>query len=159
MIGTTAALWEGLTSVNAVPMRGGARCATTPGLGKVRSGDPPTLHTPDNPLTSASSVCVSVTMEAVIPRASLLSASGNVFRQASKATGCLHRRRSFSVLHRPPPNYPGHVPLTFLERAGLAVGSGLMSLVDPRRAGEKINTLRDAARARLPRPVVREFDD
>ena len=42
-------------------------------------------------------------------------------------------RRSFSVLNRPPPNYPGHVPLTSVERAGLAVGSAITSLVNPRR--------------------------
>ncbi|KAK3363596.1 ubiquinone biosynthesis protein coq4, mitochondrial [Lasiosphaeria hispida] len=34
---------------------------------------------------------------------------------------------------RPPPNYPGHVPLNRLEKAALAIGSGLMSLRDPRR--------------------------
>ncbi|KAI1811673.1 Coq4-domain-containing protein [Poronia punctata] len=42
--------------------------------------------------------------------------------------------RSFSVLNRPPPNYPGHVPLTKTERAALAVGSGILSFFDPRRA-------------------------
>ncbi|KAI0173630.1 Coq4-domain-containing protein [Hypoxylon sp. FL1284] len=41
--------------------------------------------------------------------------------------------RPFSVLNRPPPNYPGHVPLTKLERAALAVGSGVVSLLDPYR--------------------------
>ncbi|KAF2273668.1 coenzyme Q biosynthesis protein-like protein Coq4 [Westerdykella ornata] len=41
--------------------------------------------------------------------------------------------RCFSVLNRPPPNYEGHVPLTGLERLGLAVGSGILSFVDPRR--------------------------
>lgn len=43
--------------------------------------------------------------------------------------------RQFSALNRPPPNYPGHVPLTRLERFGLFVGSGLISLADPRRGG------------------------
>lgn len=43
--------------------------------------------------------------------------------------------RFFSVLNRPAPNYEGHVPLTKVERAGLAVGSALMSLYDPRRHG------------------------
>ncbi|KAK0628662.1 coenzyme Q biosynthesis protein Coq4-domain-containing protein [Bombardia bombarda] len=42
-------------------------------------------------------------------------------------------RRQFSVLNRPAPNYPGHVPLTRLERAGLMIGSGIMSLRDPYR--------------------------
>lgn len=45
------------------------------------------------------------------------------------------RQHSFSVLNRPPPSYPGHVPLTGLERAGLAIGSGLWSIIDPRRGG------------------------
>jgi ubiquinone biosynthesis protein COQ4 len=43
--------------------------------------------------------------------------------------------RQFSVLNRPPPNYPGHVPLTRIERAGVAVGSAVMSLLNPRRGG------------------------
>lgn len=43
--------------------------------------------------------------------------------------------RSFSVLNRPAPNYPGHVPLTTIERGALAIGSALGSLVNPRRAG------------------------
>jgi hypothetical protein len=43
--------------------------------------------------------------------------------------------RHFSVLSRPPPNYPGHVPLTRIEKAGLAVGSAVMSLSDPHRGG------------------------
>src|ERR1700744_128699 len=42
-------------------------------------------------------------------------------------------RRSFSVLNRPAPNYPGHVPLTSVERVGLAVGSAVTSLIDPYR--------------------------
>ncbi|KAK8122290.1 coenzyme Q biosynthesis protein Coq4 [Apiospora sp. TS-2023a] len=41
--------------------------------------------------------------------------------------------RSFSVLNRPPPNYPGHVPLTRIERAALALGSGVLSLANPYR--------------------------
>ncbi|KAJ6257177.1 Ubiquinone biosynthesis protein [Drechslerella dactyloides] len=41
--------------------------------------------------------------------------------------------RAFSVLNRPPPNYPGHVPLTGPERLFLAAGSALMSFIDPRR--------------------------
>jgi ubiquinone biosynthesis protein COQ4 len=43
--------------------------------------------------------------------------------------------RSFSVLNRPRPNYPGHVPLTIVERCGLAVGSALGSMLDHHRHG------------------------
>jgi ubiquinone biosynthesis protein COQ4 len=42
--------------------------------------------------------------------------------------------RNFSILDRPPPNYPGHVPLTLIERSALAVGSAVTSLLNPRRA-------------------------
>ena len=42
-------------------------------------------------------------------------------------------RRSFSILNRPPPSYPGHVPLTITERAGLAVGSAITSMIDHHR--------------------------
>ncbi|KAJ4416059.1 Ubiquinone biosynthesis protein [Gnomoniopsis sp. IMI 355080] len=48
-------------------------------------------------------------------------------------TTCPSTRRPFSVLDRPPPNYPGHVPLTYVERAGLAIGSGIMSFMNPYR--------------------------
>ncbi|KAK8074906.1 ubiquinone biosynthesis protein coq-4 [Apiospora hydei] len=41
--------------------------------------------------------------------------------------------RAFSVLNRPPPNYPGHLPLTRIERAALALGSGVLSLANPYR--------------------------
>lgn len=43
------------------------------------------------------------------------------------------RQRTFSVLNRPQPNYPGHVPLNFIERGALAVGSAFGSLIDPYR--------------------------
>lgn len=43
--------------------------------------------------------------------------------------------RPFSVLNRPPPKYEGHVPLNAFERSTLAVGSALMSLMNPRRGG------------------------
>ncbi len=45
----------------------------------------------------------------------------------------------FSVFSRPPPNYPGHVPLTVLERAALAVGAGVISLANPRRGGKELS--------------------
>ncbi|PHH51139.1 Ubiquinone biosynthesis protein COQ4, mitochondrial [Ceratocystis fimbriata CBS 114723] len=38
---------------------------------------------------------------------------------------------NFSVLNRPPPNYPGHIPLTRWERAALAVSSGITTFLDP----------------------------
>jgi len=42
--------------------------------------------------------------------------------------------RSFSVLQRPAAKYHGHVPLTGVERVGLAIGSAAASLLNPRRA-------------------------
>ncbi|KAF4124794.1 ubiquinone biosynthesis protein COQ4 [Geosmithia morbida] len=42
-------------------------------------------------------------------------------------------KRTFSILNRPAPNYAGHVPLTRVERAGLAIGSSIVSLLDPYR--------------------------
>ncbi|KAH8661889.1 ubiquinone biosynthesis protein Coq4 [Xylariales sp. PMI_506] len=47
---------------------------------------------------------------------------------------CHNYVRCFSVLNRPPPNYPGHVPLTRTERTMMAVSSGLMALANPYRA-------------------------
>ncbi|KAI9885386.1 MAG: Ubiquinone biosynthesis protein [Watsoniomyces obsoletus] len=52
-------------------------------------------------------------------------------------------RRRFSVLHRPPPNYPGHVPLTPIERVALAVGSAFVSITNPRR-GDMVAALGEA---------------
>ncbi|RJE23210.1 hypothetical protein PHISCL_04463 [Aspergillus sclerotialis] len=65
----------------------------------------------------------------------------NLGFSASVASNCL--LRSFSVLNRPSPNYPGHVPLTFAERGALAVGSAVGSLLNPRRA-DLIATLGEA---------------
>ncbi|KAJ6032316.1 hypothetical protein N7540_003048 [Penicillium herquei] len=45
-----------------------------------------------------------------------------------------HTLRPFSVLNRPAVNYPGHVPLTTIERGALALGSAIGSLINPRRA-------------------------
>lgn len=48
----------------------------------------------------------------------------------------MYRRiRAFSVLNRPPPNYDGHVPLTFVEKGALTLGSAFGAFLDPRRAG------------------------
>ncbi|PNY24435.1 Ubiquinone biosynthesis protein coq-4 [Tolypocladium capitatum] len=54
---------------------------------------------------------------------------------AARAASCAASpsSRRFSALSRPPPKYPGHVPLTRVERAGLAIGSSVMSLVNPYR--------------------------
>lgn len=57
--------------------------------------------------------------------------------------------RCFSVLNRPPPNYEGHIPLTRLERLGLALGSGIGSFLDPRRGGET-----DQRPRRKPLPLL-----
>ncbi|PBP15946.1 ubiquinone biosynthesis protein COQ4 [Diplocarpon rosae] len=51
--------------------------------------------------------------------------------------------RHFSVLSRPPPSYPGHVPLTRIEKLGLAVGSAVGSLRNPFR-GDLIAALGEA---------------
>ena len=51
--------------------------------------------------------------------------------------------RQFSILSRPSSNYPGHVPLTSIERIGLAVGSAVASLANPRR-GDMIAALGEA---------------
>jgi ubiquinone biosynthesis protein COQ4 len=52
-------------------------------------------------------------------------------------------RHAFSVISRPPPNYPGHVPLTGIERTALAVGSAVTALLNPRR-GDMIAALGEA---------------
>lgn len=46
--------------------------------------------------------------------------------------------RAFSVLKRPSPNYPGHVPLNGFERGALAAGSAVLSLMNPRRGGRSV---------------------
>lgn len=42
---------------------------------------------------------------------------------------------AFSTVNRPPPKYEGHVPLTFIERTSMAIGSAFGSLLNPRRGG------------------------
>ncbi|KAI1981079.1 Ubiquinone biosynthesis protein [Ophidiomyces ophidiicola] len=51
--------------------------------------------------------------------------------------------REFSLLNRPSPKYPGHIPLTSVERGALAIGSAVGSLLNPRR-GDLIATLGEA---------------
>lgn len=76
-------------------------------------------------------------MKVILPRASALSrGSHGVCKAVTIPAAASSSRRPFSVLNRPPPNYPGHVPLTHVERAGLAIGSGIMSLVNPYRGGK-----------------------
>ncbi|RKF65197.1 Ubiquinone biosynthesis protein coq4, mitochondrial [Erysiphe neolycopersici] len=70
-------------------------------------------------------------------KASMSSASLHIFKSSSILYQFHESRRLFGVLNRPPPNYPGHVPLTYLEKTGLAVGSAVISLFNPRRGGSK----------------------
>ncbi|KXX80898.1 Ubiquinone biosynthesis protein COQ4, mitochondrial [Madurella mycetomatis] len=76
-------------------------------------------------------------MEVTLRRSTALVARNNGLRPShtllAAATSSSRRHFSLSSLTRPPPNYPGHVPLTGLEKVALAIGSGLMSLRDPRR--------------------------
>ncbi|KAL8710204.1 MAG: hypothetical protein Q9220_005135 [cf. Caloplaca sp. 1 TL-2023] len=70
-------------------------------------------------------------------RSSLVSASPTLLSLRSLAPFSVGRRRRlvrlFSVLHRPPPRYEGHVPLNVTEKAALVVGSAITSLLDPSR--------------------------
>ncbi|KAK6334272.1 Ubiquinone biosynthesis protein [Orbilia blumenaviensis] len=63
----------------------------------------------------------------------LRSRAPQLSRQSSQHLPSISNNRTFSVLHRPPPNYPGHVPLKLPERLFLAAGSAIMSFLDPRR--------------------------
>ena len=67
----------------------------------------------------------------------------SVLQRPTPQTSLNPKTRSFSVLRRPPPNYPGHVPLTVFERGALAVGSAVASLINPRR-GDMIAALGEA---------------
>ncbi|KAK2764766.1 coenzyme Q biosynthesis protein Coq4 [Colletotrichum kahawae] len=53
---------------------------------------------------------------------------------ATTTTTTTPSSRPFSVLNRPPPNYDGHVPLNRIEKASLAIGAGIWSLLSPYRA-------------------------
>ncbi len=76
-------------------------------------------------------------MKSLVPKPSTATTcSRGLLRRAMAVAACPDpRSRSFSVLNRPPPNYPGHIPLTMIERAGLTIGSGIISFLDPRRGG------------------------
>ncbi|ROW10312.1 hypothetical protein VMCG_02128 [Cytospora schulzeri] len=87
-------------------------------------------------------------MKPILPRATALSRGSRELSIANNTTTfpaatVSTARRSFSILNRPPPNYPGHVPLTRIERAGLAIGSGIISLANPYR-GDLIATFAEA---------------
>ncbi|KAH6665865.1 ubiquinone biosynthesis protein coq-4 [Plectosphaerella plurivora] len=66
-------------------------------------------------------------------RISSAATSQNVLRLATCASCSSSSSRQFSVLNRPPPNYPGHVPLTTIERGALAIGSMVTAFFDPTR--------------------------
>ncbi|KAF4469537.1 ubiquinone biosynthesis coq-4 mitochondrial [Fusarium albosuccineum] len=75
-------------------------------------------------------------MEAALPRLRSIGSARpgcTLLRVTSCASCSSSSSRNFSVLNRPPPNYPGHVPLTKVERAGLAIGASVMSFFDPYR--------------------------
>lgn len=75
-------------------------------------------------------------MEVALRRSAALAARPNALRPcAAAATALAPSRRQYWTPSRPPPNYPGHIPLNTLEKAALAIGSGLISLANPRRGG------------------------
>lgn len=63
------------------------------------------------------------------------------FRRAVLAAGVVStvsriaRQVSSDKLATPPPHYPGHIPLTSAQNAFLAVGSGVMGVLDTSRGG------------------------
>ncbi|KAK0749577.1 coenzyme Q biosynthesis protein Coq4-domain-containing protein [Schizothecium vesticola] len=78
---------------------------------------------------------VPYTMEVALRRFAAIAARPNALRPcATTATALTPSRRQYWTPSRPPPNYPGHIPLNTLEKAALAIGSGLISLANPRRA-------------------------
>ena len=83
------------------------------------------------PLTHPAHLCARCARCARLPRARALAVS----RESVAAREHAFTSRAFSVLARPPPNYPGHVPLTVPERILLGAGSAVLSLLNPRRAG------------------------
>ncbi|KAI1844623.1 hypothetical protein JX266_009296 [Neoarthrinium moseri] len=103
------------------------------------------MKTPTHPLRALARRPTQLLLPPTTPAASLHLHRVDA-RSRSPTDVCHGQRRqtaAFSVLNRPPPNYPGHVPLTRIERAALAVGSGIMSLRDPYR-GDLIAALGEA---------------
>ncbi|KID72423.1 Coenzyme Q biosynthesis protein Coq4 containing protein, partial [Metarhizium brunneum ARSEF 3297] len=76
-------------------------------------------------------------MDLALRRAQPATTARHAVRAVTCASCSQSNSRQFSVLNRPPPNYPGHVPLTKLERLGMAIGSSAMALINPYRAGMK----------------------
>lgn len=83
------------------------------------------------PLARSAHLCARCARCARLPRARAPAVS----REPVAAREHAATSRAFSVLARPPPNYPGHVPLTVPERILLGTGSAVLSLLNPRRAG------------------------
>ncbi|KAK0656473.1 coenzyme Q biosynthesis protein Coq4-domain-containing protein [Cercophora newfieldiana] len=78
-------------------------------------------------------------MEVALRNSAAVARRAHALRPCATALLPSSQFRSYTRPSRPPPNYPGHVPLNTLEKAALAIGSGLMSLRDPRR-GDLIAT-------------------
>jgi len=69
---------------------------------------------------------------------SLLSASTRIARPLAARvafSNVLPAAVFYQRRHVAQPAYDGHIPLNWAENAFLAVGSAVMSLLDPRRAG------------------------
>lgn len=64
----------------------------------------------------------------------------NVFNGAPRPVAFAPTYRGFSVLNRPSPNYPGHVPLTSVEKGILAIGSAVGAIIDPYRHGKPFSS-------------------
>lgn len=93
---------------------------------------------PDHTARAASSILSSTTVPLRWTTMSTSNALPRAFFRlpASVRPTAVLSVRTFSVLNRLPPNYEGHVPLTAVERGALAVGSAVMSLMNPRRGGK-----------------------
>ncbi|ROV93246.1 hypothetical protein VPNG_09557 [Cytospora leucostoma] len=100
-------------------------------------------------------------MKPILPRAPALSRGSRelckhtTIPAVAAVSTTTNTRRPFSILNRPPPNYPGHVPLTRIERAGLAIGSGLISLANPYR-GDLIASFAEATSTPYFLPRLRD---
>lgn len=85
-------------------------------------------------------------MESALPKLRSIGSARNaitLIRATSCASCSSSSPRSFTSLNRSPPNYPGHVPLTRVERAGLAIGASVMSFFDPYRHGMRFDFLQE----------------